>query len=226
MDRIKRLLRRDETAPAAANVFPGESHEKPSAAAVWERHSHGLAEFSGALEPRTGLNLLDFGELLQANVTYLTSFGHKLYSVALWRDMAANPSLYSEDSEEQNEARLKLFLNSNLNYPNDHFDGVLLWDALEFLPSLLMKAAVERLHRVMKPGGCMLAVFHAEEKASEVPVYSYRIASADTLQLEIKFLRRPARHFNNRAIEKMFQQFHSVKFFLTRDNLREVIVRR
>ena len=27
-------------------------------------------------------------------------------------------------------------------------------------------------------------------------------------------------------IEKLFQRFHSVKFFLTRDNLREVIIRR
>jgi hypothetical protein len=32
--------------------------------------------------------------------------------------------------------------------------------------------------------------------------------------------------FNNRSLEKMFGKFESVKFFLTRDNLREVIVRR
>jgi lysyl-tRNA synthetase class 2 len=32
--------------------------------------------------------------------------------------------------------------------------------------------------------------------------------------------------FNNRSLEKLFQDFQSVKFFLTRDRLREVIVRR
>jgi hypothetical protein len=32
--------------------------------------------------------------------------------------------------------------------------------------------------------------------------------------------------FNNRSLEKLFGKFESVKFFLTRDNLREVIVRR
>ena len=38
--------------------------------------------------------------------------------------------------------------------------------------------------------------------------------------------RRPAQIFNNRSLEKLFQKYHSVKFFLTRDHLREVIVRR
>jgi hypothetical protein len=38
--------------------------------------------------------------------------------------------------------------------------------------------------------------------------------------------RRPAQIFNNRSLEKLFQDFQSVKFFLTRDRLREVIVKR
>jgi len=38
--------------------------------------------------------------------------------------------------------------------------------------------------------------------------------------------RARAQYFNNRSLEKLFQKFHSVKFFLTRDSLREVIVRR
>jgi hypothetical protein len=37
---------------------------------------------------------------------------------------------------------------------------------------------------------------------------------------------RPVQYFNNRSLEKLFQKFNSVKFFLTRDHLREVIVRR
>jgi hypothetical protein len=39
-------------------------------------------------------------------------------------------------------------------------------------------------------------------------------------------MRKPSQPFNNRAIEKLFHEFGSVKFFLTRDHLREVIVRR
>jgi hypothetical protein len=39
-------------------------------------------------------------------------------------------------------------------------------------------------------------------------------------------MRRPVQRFNNRGVEKLFQRFQSVKFFLARDNLREVVVRR
>jgi len=35
-----------------------------------------------------------------------------------------------------------------------------------------------------------------------------------------------AQAFNNRGLEKLFARFESVKFFLTREALREVIVRR
>jgi hypothetical protein len=31
--------------------------------------------------------------------------------------------------------------------------------------------------------------------------------------------------FNNRRLEKLFAQFSSVKFFLTRERLREVIIK-
>jgi hypothetical protein len=38
-------------------------------------------------------------------------------------------------------------------------------------------------------------------------------------------MRRPAQLFNNRSLEKLFHRFESVKFFLTREQLREVIVK-
>jgi hypothetical protein len=38
-------------------------------------------------------------------------------------------------------------------------------------------------------------------------------------------MRRPAQLFNNRSLEKLFGRFESVKFFLTKERLREVIVK-
>jgi hypothetical protein len=57
-------------------------------------------------------------------------------------------------------------------------------------------------------------------------LYSYRITSSDSLRLTWKTHRPAVEVFNNRGIEKTFEQFDSLKFFLTRDNLREVIIRR
>jgi hypothetical protein len=39
-------------------------------------------------------------------------------------------------------------------------------------------------------------------------------------------LHHPAQLFNNRTLEKLFHRFESVKFFLTREHLREVIIKR
>ena len=55
---------------------------------------------------------------------------------------------------------------------------------------------------------------------------SYRIQDSRTLTLAPRGIRMPAQFFNNRALERLFQDYQSTKFFLTRDNLREVIVRR
>ncbi len=90
----------------------------------------------------------------------------------------------------------------------------------------LLTTVVQRLHGILRPGACLLAFFHAEERIDTIPTYSYRISDHRTIVLASKGRRRPAQFFNNRSLEKLFQEFESVKFFLTRDHLREVIVRR
>ena len=118
-----------------------------------------------------------------------------------------------------------------------HVDDVYrpLLDALaerEFLPVVLhlsgplLETVVRRLHHMLRPGAYLLALFHSEERAETIPTYSYRIQDRKTITLAPRGRRRPAQFFNNRSLEKLFSDFESVKFFLTRDHLREVIVRR
>jgi hypothetical protein len=71
-----------------------------------------------------------------------------------------------------------------------------------------------------------LVFFNAEERSKISPVYSFRILDRTTLRLVQRGTRETAQSFNNRGLEKLFAQFASVKFFLTRESLREVIVRR
>jgi hypothetical protein len=78
----------------------------------------------------------------------------------------------------------------------------------------------------MRPGSSLLAVFHADERVENIPTWSYRIHDRKTVLMTHRTQRRPAQVFNNRSLEKLFQDFSSVKFFLTRDHLREVLVRR
>ena len=52
------------------------------------------------------------------------------------------------------------------------------------------------------------------------------IVDNKTLQLTERGIRPAGQVFNNRNLERLFGDFDSVKFFLTRESLREVIVRR
>jgi 2-polyprenyl-3-methyl-5-hydroxy-6-metoxy-1,4-benzoquinol methylase len=127
-------------------------------------------------------------------------------------------------ANQSNSGLIDYFLRQSLDYPEGHFDGVLIWDVLEYLAPALLAAVVERLQKVVRPGSYQLAFFHADDKLETVPHYTFRIQDAKQLQVLQQGARKPAQLFNNRSLERLFG--HSeVKFFLTKDRLREVVVR-
>ena len=105
------------------------------------------------------------------------------------------------------------------------------------------RQVVGRLWSVLKPGGMLLAFFHTRDAGPDSPCYRFHIVGVDTLEMQKIELRREARRgpaggghtpvsdgfqlqrvFNNRNIENLFRDFASIKFFLARDNVREVLV--
>ena len=130
-----------------------------------------------------------------------------------------------DTTDQSNPGRIDYFLRNALDYPDGHFDGVLVWDALEYLEPTLLAATIERLHKIVRPGAYMLAFFHADDKLEAVPFYVFRIQDVSMLQVTQSGKRRPAQLYNNRSLEKLFSRFDSVKFFLTRERLREVIIK-
>lgn len=215
-------------APAAPSppVLQAGARSRNSGGGIYSRHSSALEQFFNHIHGESGLRLLDLSGASQANVGFITGQGYRLYSEDLMRslDIAFGGGDFYKNQEAP--ARVDPFLAQSLTFPNDHFDGALLWDVLEFLAPPLLRSVVDRLRDTVKPGSYLLAIFHAEERAGAVPAYSYRISDAKTLLISPQGARQPAQFFNNRAIEKVFQGFEAVKFFLTRDHLREVIVKR
>ena len=102
---------------------------------------------------------------------------------------------------------------------------MLVWDALEYLAPALLASVVERLMKIVRPKGYLLAFFHSDDKLESAPFYTFRIQDMKTLQVTQTRTRKPAQLFNNRGLERLFGRAESVKFFLTRDRLREVIVK-
>jgi hypothetical protein len=197
-----------------------------SGGALYSRHSNGLEQFFSHIHGEQGLRLLDLSGASQANIGFITSQGYRLYSEDLMQSLDAafgGRDFYENQSSPE---LVEAFLGQNLAFPDQDFDGALIWDVLEFLAPPLLHAVVERLERCVKPGSYVFAIFHAEERAGAIPACSYRITDAETLLISTRGMRQAAQFFNNRAVEKLFQGFETVKFFLTRDHLREVIIKR
>jgi hypothetical protein len=194
--------------------------------APFTRPSKGLEQFMGSLQSAESLSILDLAGASQANINFITNLGHRISS----EDVVATLGQYFgpgfELDEQQSASNIHRFLAQLLDFPDASFDGALVWDTLQFLTSPVLEQTVDRLLRVMRPGGLILAFFHAEEKMNTIPLYHYRIQDQKTLLLSPRGGDRLAQHHNNRSIERMFEKAHSLKFFLTRDHLREVIVRR
>lgn len=173
------------------------------------------------------MSILDFAGVNQATVSFITNYGHRIYSDDFIRQLDESFAQEGDFFENQSNPLLaSKFLDTALDFDDGTFDGALVWDSLQFLTSPLLQTVVAKLHKVLRPGANLLGMFHAEERISVMPTFSYRVQDHQTIQLAARSQRRPAQIFNNRSLEKLFQDFSSVKFFLTRDHIREVIVRR
>jgi hypothetical protein len=188
------------------------------------RSSRGLEEFFQYIRDQSGLMILDLGGATQQNISFITNLGHRLYSQDFLRTL--NEVFEGETVEQQsNPGQIEYFLRQSLDFPDAHFDAVLIWDSLEYLSPPLLTAVVDRLHKIVRPKSYMLSFFHADDKMEAVPSYTFRIQSQNSLHVTQHGTRRPAQLFNNRSLEKLFARYESVKFFLTRERLREVIVK-
>jgi len=187
------------------------------------RPSRGLEEFFGYIRGQSGLTILDLSGATQKNVSFITDLGHRLYSEDFLRIL--NESFGPDGADQSNPGRIEYFLKQALDYQEAQFDGVLAWDVLEYLSPSLLAAVIERLQHIVRPKSYMLAFFHADDKQELVQSYTFRIEGVSALEVSQQGMRRPMQLFNNRSVEKLFGGFASVKFFLTKERLREVIVK-
>jgi hypothetical protein len=225
---LKNIFRggRGDTAPNGPTPSkPGRSSSKGGDETVATRPSRGLEEFFTYIRGQSGLTILDLGGATQQNVNFITNLGHRLYSEDFLRILRETFGEDGGPDQQSNPGQIEYFLRQALDYPEGQFDGVLVWDVLEYLSPALLAAVIERLHKIVRPKSYLLAFFHSDDKLDSVPYYTFRIQEVNALQVAQHGARRPAQLFNNRSLEKLFTQFDSVKFFLTRERLREVIIK-
>ena len=206
------------------------------------RRSSGLGELSRTWESTEGRCILDLGSTSPTNIRHFTETGHRIYSEDLLT-ASTDPELLMKDENGNATLDSRKFLTDNLVYPAAHFDVVLCWNLPDYLDESLVKPVVGRLWSVLKPGGMLLAYFHTRDAGPDSPCHRFHIVGSDMLEMQKIVLRRETRRgptgavhtavtdgfqlqrvFNNRHIENLFRDFASIKFFLARDNIREVLV--
>lgn len=186
------------------------------------RRSTGFTEFTRTLASFKDLSVLDLGPTSSANISFLTQYGGRVYNEDILR--AAREAVAAlKPGEETESLDPKKFFAENLDHPEHRFDAILCWDTPEYLHEALVKPMVERISKILRPKGVLLAFFHTKDAGPDFPYCRYHIAQGDVLELEPVPDFRLQRIFNNRHIENLFKDFSSLKFFLARDNVREVL---
>ena len=222
-DRLKGIFRGPGTQQQESSpVFRGRGAEKEI---LTTRQSRGLEQFFANIQDQTGLSILDLGGVCQDNVNFITDLGHRITPQSILQSVDETFGGVTE-ADQSNPHQIESFLKVNLDYQADSFDGVLMWDTLQFMAPALLNAVLDRLYQLVRPKSYLLVYFNSEDRGKVSPVYSFRIQDKSTLRLIERGTRPTAQVFNNRGLEKLFGKFGSVKFFLTRESLREVIVRR
>ncbi len=185
------------------------------------RKSTALGHFFENFPSRSSGEVLDLGGLNESNVEFLSRMGYRIHALDLLlvfdRVKAGLPD------RRFDAAAARRFVDEYLRFRTHQFDAILAWNTLEHLDADLLALTIRRLGEILSPGGGLLTVFHTQSRGETVSVYKYLIEGPDALRLQTRQLRALPQSFNNRSLEKLFGDYRSVKFFLTRDSLREII---
>lgn len=235
MQSLSKLFR--GVASAASVATGGEGGRAPARV---QRRSNGLSELSRSFRGEQGLCVLDLGPTSPQNIAYLTGLGHRTYNEDVLLS-SLDPTWLKPAEDGGQVIDTERFLAENLCYEKNFFDAVFCWDAPDYLPADLVKPIVQRIFEVTKPKGLLLGFFHTRDAGPDAPYHRYHIGDTETIEMQriappAPGTRQPdsgpgryhhfrlQRIFNNRHIENLFHDYASIKFFLGRDNIREVLI--
>ena len=191
-----------------------------------QRHSRGWKDILDHLKASDGLRVLDFGATSPANINYLTALGHSVYMANIVQDAAKPEWMKAPDVDAPKGAKPEFdaerFAIGNFDFSQRDFDIILLWDTANYLPPSVVPALFDRLGKVLRPDGRLLAFFHGKADGPGTAFSRYQLTDTDNL-ITLSSGRYPVQGlYQTRQIEKFLQGYSSIRFFLGKDNVREV----
>lgn len=194
------------------------------------RSSSGWGKILERMRGEESLRVLDVGPTSSGNINFITSLGHSIYLANLVEDATKKEWAPPQSDGSPGAFEVERFLSTHLTFSGRGFDIILFWDTADYLPEPIVAPVFQRLHSVMEPNGQMLAMFHSTTTASAAPQRNdfsrYHLTDTNRLDVQRAGDYPLLNTFTNRQIEKLLEDFKSFTFFLSKDNVREVLVTR
>jgi hypothetical protein len=219
---LSRIFQRTEL-EASSERHSGISLQPP---AKILRHSSGWSMISARLRKQEGLSILDVGPTSHRSINFLTDLGHSVFMSDLVEE-SSHPEWNSPGQDQiPSRTRISDFIDKHMQFGTRVFDVVLLWDTLNYLPEPFVAPVLRRLQDCMVSDGEMLAFFHTQPHRRGSNYYRYHLVDAENVEVQEYTGHALLHTYQVRAIERLFADFRSCRFFLAKDNLSEVIVLR
>jgi len=208
-------------------LFKKDSRSATNSGERTTRHSRGWAEVRSYLKSGETMRVLDFGATSPANINYLTTLGHSVYMSNVVQE-ATRPEWFAPVPADaprgaKPEFDVDRFIAANFDFSGRDFDVVLLWDTANYLPPQMVPALFARLREVLRPEGMLLALFHGYLVGPETAFSRYQLTEGDDLILLESGNFPVLQIYQTRQIEKFLEGYSSFRFFLGKDNVREVL---
>lgn len=202
----------------------------PAATAKNARVSNAMKEFLYLISDVERGRVLDLGQVSQSTINFFIERGYRISTEDLlrsWKEFLTTEeerlrqTPAGEDARTSQAMLVEKFLDTSLDYPENSYCGVLAWDLFDYLDSELLPRAMERIYRMLAPGGAVLALFHSRPPER---FHRYRVVDNQTIEtIPAPTLSVHARVFQNREILDIFGEFRTSKTFVGRDQVREAL---
>jgi SAM-dependent methyltransferase len=110
-------------------------------------------------------------------------------------------------------------------YPDESFDAIVAWDIFNFYDATAIRDLAAEVRRVLRPGGLLLAYFHARRLDRPDHPRRYRILDDTRVAFDAATDVPLARHvYQNRDIEKLFAGMTIVELYFLKNSMREILM--
>ncbi len=177
--------------------------------------SNVLKVFTERVKRSQNAQLLDLGPVCGENINFFAKRVKRLFvcDMFLHLDLACRRGLPTSNVWQ------------HLDYPPLSFDGIMLWGLIDYLDDTEVRKLLDLCNTMLKPSGTLLAVFQDEFTITST-TNSYVISDNFEVYLRPQpHLSLSLRTRHNRALLTIVAPFTPIKSFVSRDGIREILLR-